>query len=72
MKFQLSETIWWWIEPCGEAPFYEVSEYSSITQAMYAWMGSLTSFNIEYENYKYGARIFVFDPTKLNNCLNCS
>ena len=21
MKFQLSETIWWWIEPCGEAPF---------------------------------------------------
>ena len=22
MKFQLSETIWWWIEPCGEAPFH--------------------------------------------------
>ena len=22
MKFQLSKTIWWWIEPCGEAPFY--------------------------------------------------
>ena len=21
MKFQLSETIWWWIEPCSEAPF---------------------------------------------------
>ena len=21
VKFQLSETIWWWIEPCGEAPF---------------------------------------------------
>ena len=20
VKFQLSETIWWWIEPCGEAP----------------------------------------------------
>ena len=24
MKFQLSETIWWWIEPCGEAPFYSL------------------------------------------------
>ena len=24
MKFQLSETIWWWIEPCGEAPFPNV------------------------------------------------
>ena len=24
-KFQLSENIWWWIEPCGEAPFIILS-----------------------------------------------
>ena len=25
VKFQLSETIWWWIGPCGEAPFLEAT-----------------------------------------------
>ena len=26
MKFQLSETIWWWIEPCGEAPLLDCAD----------------------------------------------
>ena len=38
--FQLSETIWWWIEPCGEAPFVDM------LSAIGGTMGLLTGFSI--------------------------
>ena len=58
MKFQLSETIWWWIEPCGEAPFSAVKSgtlalYRDIT-GDHSWDDVLASRGSYYDYLIHG------------------